>query len=232
MQAERDALAARQALPSIVTVVGAAPGVGASTIATQLALAMKPCGEFTFYRSLAASSAAEMRREAGAATIVVDAGCEVNEALREVWRLSALVMLVLPADGTCLLECYRLVKQLHEEDGDTELGALVNMSRLAQLAYMPLVDSIHHRLRESASRFLDVTITPLGCIPHRIELENGWRAADDCGQPATCFEALAEDVSQLLRRRKQATGNLNPHSHNRTNLGERTQPAPPRRPMK
>lgn len=232
MQAERDALAARRALPSIVTLLGAAPGVGVSTIATQLTSAMQLNNEFTLYRDLATSSAAEMRREAGAATIVVDAGCEVNEVLREVWRLSGLVMLVLPADGTCVLECYRMVKQLHEADCDTELGVLVNMCRLAELAYAPLVDSIQNRLRESARRFLDVAITPFGCIPHQIELENGWQDTAGRRAPSACFVPLAESVTQLLRRRKQTTRGLNRQAQNRTNLEERTQPAPPRIPMK
>ena len=94
-------------------------------------------------------------------TLVVDTAAGIADSVLTLSQASQQVIVVVTNDPASITDAYALIKVLNREHGVDRVHVLANQVRSAREAR-----DIYENLRRVAERFLDVTLSELGAIPH------------------------------------------------------------------
>jgi len=93
--------------------------------------------------------------------LIVDTAAGIADSVITFSQASQEVIVVVTGDPTSLTDAYALIKVLNRDNGVERVQVLVNMVRDTAEA-----QSIYENLRRVAERFLDVTLSFIGGVPH------------------------------------------------------------------
>jgi flagellar biosynthesis protein FlhG len=93
--------------------------------------------------------------------LIIDTAAGIADSVITFSQASQEVIVVVTGDPTSLTDAYALIKVLNRDHGVERVQVLANMVRDASEA-----QSVYESLRRVAERFLDVTLSFIGGIPH------------------------------------------------------------------
>ena len=93
--------------------------------------------------------------------LLVDTGAGIADSVLTLSAASQEIILVVTNDPASITDAYALIKVLSREHGVNRVQVLANMVRDASEA-----QSVYESLRRVAERFLDITLSFIGGIPH------------------------------------------------------------------
>lgn len=168
--------------PSLVTVIGARQGIGASTVAANLARALRSAGRavslveadqmndpsaFAQRRESSSKPPAHDRdglRHAFVEFVIADASGDGPVEDKRLLRNAKRVLLVTTTDTLVLMDAYAKLKSHRRWLGDTELKIVVNRASSSVTAWNAFA-----RLQASARQFLDLKLDLLTSIAAKDE---------------------------------------------------------------
>jgi MinD-like ATPase involved in chromosome partitioning or flagellar assembly len=158
---DRDAFDERsnnhRSVPFHVAVVGAAVGVGSTTVATNLAAALNAHR----LRTLVWNAESNLTNHAAADVLLFDVGAGPTQTADRLWDIANLVLLVVTSEAKSILDGYAAIKQLAERRPGLRFQTVVNFARNEVEA-----DRVHRQLAQTCRQFLNFDVEAAGFVPH------------------------------------------------------------------
>ncbi|MCC7086212.1 MAG: hypothetical protein IT427_14510 [Pirellulales bacterium] len=204
-----------QALPLHLVVAGAASGVGATTVALNLAASLGARQLRTIVwnheNSFDHAGGAEPTNRP-ADVLLFDAGSKPARRFDRLWDIAGLVLLVVSPESKSILDGYAAIKMLVERRPALRVQTVVNRARDFQEA-----DRIHRPLDQACRQFLNLELRGAGFVSHDDQLSLAMQAGRSvvvdtphC-RAARQFERIASELAidpPIHYRRSDSRKNL------------------------
>jgi len=142
----------------LVAVVGSGPGVGASSVAANLAAALAQQGkEVLLLDERSGAPSSQARREGR--VVLIDAVLDRDGALSPLAAQADHVLVVLQPNAASITAAYTCIKRLHYAHALKRLRVLVNCATKVSEAQRILAN-----LADTGSRYLALALHPAGCV--------------------------------------------------------------------
>jgi MinD-like ATPase involved in chromosome partitioning or flagellar assembly len=160
--------------PIHIAVVGAAVGVGSTTVATNLAAALNAHR----LRTLVWNAESNLTNHAAVDVLLFDVGAKPTQTADRLWDIANLVLLVVTSEAKSILDGYAAIKLLAERRPGLRFQTIVNFARNEVEA-----DRVHRQLAQTCRQFLNFDVEAAGFVPHDGNVPLAMQATDSKPSP-------------------------------------------------